>query len=257
MPPPRQLAELWTDLRVATGFLTRLPTGAAGLVGAQPALSRATRVYPVVGLGIGLAGGAVFWLAAALGLPPSIAGLIAVAATILLTGALHEDGLADTADGFGGGGDRARKLEIMRDPRSGAYGTAALVLSVAIRAAALAALAAPGAVVLALVAAHAASRALLPTAMATMPLARASGLAAAAGRPEPAEAGIALALAAAIALPAQGFGPGLAALLAGAFAAALVAWLAQAQIGGYTGDVLGALQQAAETAVLLTAVALT
>jgi adenosylcobinamide-GDP ribazoletransferase len=257
MPPPRQLAEWWTDLRVAAGFLTRLPTGATVPPGAERVLSRATRVYPVVGLGIGLAGGAAFWLATTLGLPPLIAGLIAVAATMILTGALHEDGLADTADGFGGGAEPGRKLEIMRDSRTGAYGAAALVLSIAIRGAALAALATPAAVVLALVAAHAISRACLPAAMATMPLARASGLAASAGRPEPAEAGIALALGAAIALLSQGFGLALAALLAGVFSAALVAWLAQAQVGGYTGDVLGALQQAAETAVLLTAVALT
>ncbi|MDH3970200.1 MAG: adenosylcobinamide-GDP ribazoletransferase [Rhodospirillales bacterium] len=256
MPPPPQLAEWSTDLRVAVGFLTRVPVGEIGPVGGVGSLSRATRVYPVVGLGIGLAGGAAYWLAAALGLPPLIAGLIAVAATMGLTGALHEDGLADTADGFGGGADPERKLEIMRDSRTGAYGAAVLVLSIAIRGTALAALAAPAAVVLALAAAHAVSRACLPAAMATMPLARSSGLAVATGRPEPRDAGIALSLAAAVAVLAQGFGAGLAALLAGVLGAALVAWLARAQIGGYTGDVLGALQQAAEIAVLLTAVAL-
>lgn len=254
MPPFPQLAEWATDLRVAVGFLTRLPVGGDSSAGS---LNRATRVYPVVGLGIGLAGGLAFWLATALGLPPLVAGLIAVAATMVLTGALHEDGLGDTADGFGGAAEPERKLEIMRDSRTGAYGAAALMLSIAIRGAALAALAAPAAVVLALAAAHAVSRACLPAAMATMPLARASGLAALAGRPEPADAGIALSLAAVVALLTQGVGGGLAALLAGALGAALVAWLARAQIGGYTGDVLGALQQAAEIAVLLTAVALT
>jgi adenosylcobinamide-GDP ribazoletransferase len=254
MPLPRQLAEWSTDLRVALGFLTRLPAGGTGAAGS---LSRATRVYPVIGLGVGLAGGAAFWLAGALGLPPLVAGLIAVAATMLLTGALHEDGLADTADGFGGGDGRARKLEIMRDSRTGTYGVAALALSIAIRGAALGALATPAAVFLALATAHAVSRACLPAAMTTLPPARASGLAAATGRPEPGDAGVALALAAAVALLAQGFGPGLAALLAGALSAALVAWLARRQVGGYTGDVLGAMQQAAEVAVLLSAVALT
>lgn len=255
-PDFTRLRAWWLDFALSLAFLTRLPN----LLAAPPedrGLGPALRTAPLIGIVIGLIGGAAFWLAGALGLPPALAALLAVGATLCATGALHEDGLADTADGFGGGGDPERKLEIMRDSRTGAYGAAALVLSIAIRGTALAELAAPAAVVLALAAAHAVSRACLPAAMATIPLARTSGLAAATGRPEPGDAGIALALAAAIALLAQGFGPGLASLLAGALGAALVAWLARAQIGGYTGDVLGALQQAAEIAVLLTAVALT
>ncbi len=254
MPSLVNLADWWTALRVGLIFLTRQPLRHDGAI-AGPELSRATRLYPLVGLAIGAAGGAVFWLAAAIGLPPLLAGLIAVAATMLLTGALHEDGLADTADGLGGGGDRARRLEIMGDSRSGSYGVAALILSIGLRAAALAALAAPAAVAGALVAAHAVSRACLPAAMAALPLAREDGLAAQAGQPEPAWAWTALALAALIALAVQGFATGSATLLAGALAAGLVAWLARARIGGYTGVVRGALQQAAETAVLLTVVA--
>jgi adenosylcobinamide-GDP ribazoletransferase len=248
------LADWWTDLRVGLIFLTRLPLRQDGSVAAGE-LSRATRVYPVVGVAIGAAGGAAFWLAAGIGLPPLLAGLIAVAVTMLLTGALHEDGLADTADGLGGGGDRARKLEIMADSRTGSYGVAALILSIALRGAALGALAAPAAVAGALIAAHAVSRACLPAAMAAMPLARGTGLAAATGRPQASWAWTALALAAVIVLPIQGLSTGSAALAAGALAAGFVAWLARVQIGGYTGDVLGALQQAAETAVLLSVVA--
>ncbi len=254
MPSLADLADWWTDFRVGLIFLTRLPLRYDGEI-AGSELSRATRLYPLVGLAVGAAGGAVFWLAAAIGLPPLLAGLIAVAATMLLTGALHEDGLADTADGLGGGGDRARRLEIMGDSRSGSYGVAALILSIGLRAAALAALAAPAAAAGALIAAHAISRACLPAAMATLPLAREDGLAAQAGQPQPGWAWTALALAALVALPVLGLGTGVAALLAGALAAGLVAWLARVRIGGYTGDVLGAMQQAAETAVLLTVVA--
>ncbi len=254
MPSLANLADWWTDFRVGLIFLTRVPLRHDGAI-AGDELSRSTRLYPLVGLAIGAAGGAVFWLAAAIGLPPLLAGLIAVAATMLLTGALHEDGLADTADGLGGGADRAHRLEIMGDSRSGSYGVAALILSIGLRAAALAALAAPATVAGALIAAHAVSRACLPAAMSTLPLAREDGLAADAGQPRGGWAWTALALGALIALPVLGPGIGAAALLAGALAAALVAWLARTRIGGYTGDVLGAMQQAAETAVLLTVVA--
>ncbi|MDH3473682.1 MAG: adenosylcobinamide-GDP ribazoletransferase [Rhodospirillales bacterium] len=253
------LQEWSADLQAATGFLTRVPLGR--FAPGEPAdMARATRAYPLVGAGIGLAGAGAFWLATVLGLPGLIAGLIAVAATMLFTGALHEDGLADVADGFGGGRDRAGKLEIMRDSRIGAYGVAALVLSIGLRAAALGELGAAESAGLVLIAAHAVSRALLPAAMTVLPLARSSGLAAATGRPSQAQAITALLLALVIALVITvglGSGAGLAAFAAAALGAVLVCWLAQAQIGGYSGDVLGAVQQAAETVFLLAVVALT
>ncbi|RIK85995.1 MAG: adenosylcobinamide-GDP ribazoletransferase, partial [Hyphomicrobiales bacterium] len=113
---------------------------------------------PVAGALVGLGVGAVAWLALALGLPASLAAAFALAAGIAVTGALHEDGLADTADGFGGGRDRDGKLAIMRDSRIGSYGVLALGLSLIARWAALAALAAasPAAALAAAVAAHAA-----------------------------------------------------------------------------------------------------
>ena len=101
-----------------------------------------------------------------------------VAATVLVTGCLHEDGLADTADGFGGGGSKERKLEIMRDSRSGAYGVAALVLSILLRVGAIASLVDPALVAAALIAAHAGARAAMPVFMAAVPRARHDGLSA-------------------------------------------------------------------------------
>ncbi|HYD98093.1 MAG TPA: adenosylcobinamide-GDP ribazoletransferase [Alphaproteobacteria bacterium] len=238
----------WRDeIRAAVIFLTRLPLRFEGVM--PDALGRrALRWFPVVGLGIGLCAAAVFALAAALGLPAGVAAVLAVMAQVWLTGALHEDGLADTADGFGGGLAAPRKLEIMRDSRLGTYGGAALFGTLALRATALAALA-PVEASLALMAAGAVSRGLVPAVAHALPPARPDGLAARQGRPDFDTAALAALIGAAAALP-LGFAA-LPALLLAAAAALFVAWLADRQIGGHTGDVLGATQQAAEVAVLL------
>ncbi len=244
----------WEELRLALGFLTRLPVPRSEEV--QPgALARAGWCFPVVGLGLGLMGGAAYAFVAALGLPPLPAALVAVGVTVVATGALHEDGLADTADGFFGGGSRDEKLAIMRDSRSGAYGVLALVFSVALRAAALAAIGDAGHVAAGLVAAHAAARGGVPLAMRALEPARLDGLGAAAGRPEARVAWAAAGLGAVIAVIVLGFVAGVAALVIGGGAMTLVAGLARRQIGGYTGDVLGAIEQAGEVVILLAAAA--
>ena len=150
---------------------------------AAGALGRALRLAPVIGAIVGLAGALAYWLAVALGLPPLIAGFAAVGITMVVTGALHEDGLADVADGFGGGDDVARKLEIMRDSRIGTYGVAVVVLSIASRGVALGALSSPEAAGMALIAAHTVSRSFLPAAMVALPPAKPDGLAASAAGP--------------------------------------------------------------------------
>jgi adenosylcobinamide-GDP ribazoletransferase len=243
------LADLVHDCKVALAFLTRLPA-----VTEPPphgtSLGASVVMFPLVGALIGLFGGGGYALVFWLGVPPLPAAVVALATTIWLTGALHEDGLADVADGFGGGRTREDKLRIMRDPRIGSYGALALLLGLLARAGALAALAAPSAVATALVVAGAVSRAALPPVMAMLPNARTDGLAAAAGRPHPLRAGAAVLVAALIAILLLGNAAG-AALLAGAGAAFAVAWLARSQIGGQTGDVLGAVQQLAEIGALL------
>ncbi len=238
------------DLKVATVFLTRLPVRVTGDL-PSTAIGRALRLAPLVGLLVGLAGGLAYGLALDLGLPPLVAGLLAVAVTMLATGALHEDGLADVADGFGGGRDAEGKRAIMRDSRLGTFGAASLFLSILLRAAALAA--AGGSGLAALVAAHAVSRALLAPVMAFTPAASTEGLAADAGDPSPRDAGIALALGGLLALLALGLSDALLALLLAAAAAGAILWLARRMIGGYTGDVLGAVQQMAEITILLVA----
>jgi adenosylcobinamide-GDP ribazoletransferase len=203
-----------------------------------------------------LVGAAVYELAGALHLPPMLAATLAVAATAAVTGALHEDGLADTADGFGGGVTRERKLEIMRDSRIGTYGVCALILSFILRIAALASLGDPGLAAAVLVAAHAGGRAPIPAFMRFVPAARADGMSADAGRPPQASATVALLLGFVALVVGLGLGGGaiVAVLLGVAFV--FMAWLCHRQIGGQTGDVLGALEQTGEIVVMLVAAAM-
>jgi len=255
-PPRRSRLTGWrAELTLAVIFLTRLPLSLRH--GPDPAMhARCMGWFPLVGAGIGLAGGAVLAAALALHLPPLAGGLLALAAMALLTGALHEDGLADLADGLGGGRTRDRALEIMRDSRVGSFGALALVLVVGLRAAALAAVPAPAAAVAALVIAAAVSRALLPLIAWTMEPARKDGLAASQGSPPGRRVVLALAsagglTAAAVATAGLPWTVPVLAAVAGALGAGAVALLALRRLKGYTGDVLGAAQQVAEAAILL------
>jgi adenosylcobinamide-GDP ribazoletransferase len=234
------------DVQAAVAFLTRLPVGAPG-----GPLARACWAFPIAGLLVGGAGGGVFAAADAAGLSSLVAALLAVAAMVVASGALHEDGLADTVDGLGGGATPERKLEIMRDSRSGVFGVLALIFSVALRAAAIAAIADPVAVMAALLMASALSRGLLAGMMRALPLASKDGLAAAAGRPGPGVVWSAAGLGGTVAVALFGPAAGIGALAIGVVGVAVVAGLARWQIGGYNGDTLGAAQQVAEIGVLI------
>lgn len=244
----------WIDcLKIAAAFLTRLPVEAPG----GHALARASNAFPLIGGLIGLVSGLVFLVAWWLSLGPWLAALAAVLAAIVLTGALHEDGLADVADGFGARGDQERRLAVLRDSRIGAYGVIALVLALGARIGGLAELGDPLPVLLTLVAAGAISRAAVVVAMRYMPAARRDGLGAGAGTPGAEETMVALAVAAVLAiamllpwawLPAV--------LFAGGFAW-IMAWRCSRAFGGQTGDVLGAVQQAAEIGVICAVAAVT
>jgi adenosylcobinamide-GDP ribazoletransferase len=238
---------------VAAAFFTRIPfaTPACGMV----RLADGAWAFPLVGAGIGAVAACAFLLAQLVGLGDWPAALLAVLAGLAVTGALHEDGLADTADGLIGGHDRAQRLAIMRDSRHGTFGVTAIALSLLLRAAALAAIGEAVHAGLALIAAHAAARAMLPPAMRGLAPARAEGLGAVAGRPPVLSAVAALAIGLLISLAALGPLRGaIAFALAGAAVAAAGA-LAYRRIGGYTGDVLGAFQQIGEIVMLLTAAA--
>lgn len=245
---------LITDLTTSLAFCTRLP-GVHSPAVEEPDIARASWAFPVVGALVGGLGALVYWLADGLYLDPILSSVLAVAATVLVTGALHEDGLADTADGFGARASRERKLDIMRDSEIGTYGTSALILSFMLRAGALVSLADPGLVAPALIAAHAGARATLPVFMRRVPNARQDGLAANAGEPPRQSALIAVLLGLLLLLLCLGLGASLIAGLLLASATGLMAWLCITQIGGQTGDVLGALEQVNEILILLVAAA--
>jgi adenosylcobinamide-GDP ribazoletransferase len=247
--------ELVRDIRIAILICTRLTFGYSGHIGSVE-LVRASWALPVAGIVVGAAGAAAFWAATALRLPATIAAALALVATLLLTGSLHEDGLADTADGFGGGWDRTRKLEIMRDSRLGAYGACAIAMSLLLRWAALAAMASPVRAAAALVAAHVSARAVLPAFMHVVPPARVDGLSARAGQPALRAAAAAAFVGVLTLALTMGFTAAVMGLLLAMIAGFLTAGLCLRQIGGQTGDVLGALEQVVEIIILLTAVAL-
>jgi adenosylcobinamide-GDP ribazoletransferase len=250
--PEGRLAELADDLKAGITVLTRLPFArATPIAGAD--LARATWTFPIAGIGIGVIGAVVYAIAHKLGMPGLVAAPLAVAATLATSGCLHEDGLADTADGFGGGATRERKLDIMRDSRIGNYGVCALAMSLLLRTGALAALADPALVVPALIAAHGAARATIPAFMFLVPPARSDGLSFQIGAPPPSRVLIAAVIGMAILAICLGPGLALVALLLLIAVMAAMAWLSLAEISGQTGDVLGALEQVSEIVILLVA----
>lgn len=241
------------SLAVAGAFLTRLPLRqGAGADGED--LARAAPLFGLVGAGIGaVVGGAAIGLSQIL--PPLIAGLLAVALELALSGAIHADGLADSADGLGGR-DREQSLEIMRDHTLGSYGASALALDLALKAAALGHLGEAGALG-AVVAALALSRA------APLPLGWLLGYArpgAGSGRLLAGQVGAASALAGmALAVLVAGAAAGLlvpALLVAVAAVTAAVGALSRRRLGGITGDVMGAAIELSATVALVVAVAL-
>lgn len=240
------MTQIRRELAAAFGLFTRLPTFTS-----EPPLdfARAVWAYPLAGAAVGLIGALADTLAVHLGMAAALAALWTLAAQMLVTGALHEDGLADTADGCLGGRTPERRLAIMRDSRIGPFGTLALILSTAIRATAITALADPGHVAMALVAAGALARGAIIVGLGAASPARTDGMAAGLGTLpwRQAATGLALALLAALLL-----GPGralIATALAVGIACAMGRWTTR-RIGGHTGDTLGATALLVECAVL-------
>jgi len=245
---------------LALQFFTRIPvTGRlAQWVGYSPAMLRASAAhFPAVGWVVGAIGALA--LAAALALwTPLIAAVLCTVVTVLVTGAFHEDGLSDVADGLGGASTRERALEIMKDSRIGAFGAIAVVLALGLKFALLAALAGQGAFVAcaALLAAHVLSRLAPLAVMRASPYVGGEG-----GKSKPmadAVSGTAVFVAVLWSLPAAallviagGVVNGVAAVVAGALVALFMVRLLRRRLGGFTGDGLGATQQLSELAIYL------
>ena len=249
------------DLAVLLRFFSRLPLPPLPFEDdphGRPDFARAAPMLPLAGMILHAIGAIVLLMMLGSGLSPLIAAILAVLALTWSTGAFHEDGLADTADGIGGGGNRDDKLAIMRDSRIGTYGTVALVFSLMLRVALLASLVErSGAVAaaLVLVASGGLSRvAALWLAVALAP-AHSDGAAFATGAPDMRRymltAIIAIVLAALLVTPMLGQAPFIAGLAGNLMAGRAAAQLAKRHLGGQTGDIAGATQQAAEIAFFL------
>jgi adenosylcobinamide-GDP ribazoletransferase len=255
-------AETLSSILSAAGFLSRLPMyklmPVMGIENPDNDFARTSRFFAPAGLIVALPAGILALVLSHTALSPFLIAALAIAALTASTGALHEDGLGDIADGLAGGATRERKLEIMRDSRIGTFAAVALILSVLIRVAALSAfLTADGGLrfLLAFLAIAAVSRGGIVWLWAYLPPAREAGLSRSQGMPSTGDAQFSLMLSIAIGLvfllPLFGLARTLFILALGALA--LVAWggICRRQIGGHTGDALGAAQQICEIALLL------
>ena len=242
-------------LRALT-FLTRLPPSRHAFTGTHP-LGEDVHAFPLAGFIATVPAVVVLWLASSLGLTPLIAAVLAVATQIATTGALHEDGLGDVADGIGGHHERDRALAIMKDSRVGSYGALALVVSVTLRIALVAALIGMSteASVLALFAVASVSRGAMAWLWSSLPSADPGGLADSVGRPDRAKGRAALLIGLAVYVVAGLFAVGAGSTLAGfVLASVALLWFRESltrRLGGQTGDTLGAAQQLVEIAALL------
>lgn len=244
---------MMNDIRLVLAFLTRLPISVGNDMPATGALARSMWAFPLVGIVIGGVGGALFITAIWAHLPSSVASVLALASMIATTGALHEDGLADMADATGGT-TRERKLEIMKDSRIGTYGVVALLLVLLLKAFTLpvfAGMTGALSLLLLLISSGSISRAVIVAACYALPSVRANGLSASAGRPTLGILVAAIAIALTIAFLALPLSVFIAGSIGSIIGAGAIMALAQQQIGGQTGDVLGACQQLSEIGFLL------
>lgn len=243
-----------SDIAAALGLFSRLPVP-VDTEAAQARGARAAWAWPVAGAILGALAALAGAIGLALGLGPMLTAALVIAVQVITTGAMHEDGLADAADGLWGAWDRDRRLDIMKDSRIGTYGVLALILSLVLRWSAITALISAGHLWGVLIVAGAVSRAPLPAMMGWMPNARNAGLSHSVGRPADQTIWAAFLAAGIIGIVLGGWWIFVLALTCGGTAATCAA-IARAKIGGQTGDILGATQQMTEIAAFVTLAAL-
>ncbi len=240
---------------IALQFLTRIPLKRIDPL-PDDWLPRSAKYMPLVGALIGLMTGAVVLISTFIFSWP-VPIIIGLTFAILLTGALHEDGLADTVDAFGGGASRERCLEIMKDSRIGTYGTLALIATLALKATALAQIDAVSAVRI-LIAAYSGARLAAILGLALLPYAGGENVKVSRAPSDMTGSEIAVAIATGLILGLLVLSPivFLASTVLAGVTASVIAWIARRKIGGYTGDVLGAIEQIYEMAFVVFAVAI-
>ncbi|MEP0519121.1 MAG: adenosylcobinamide-GDP ribazoletransferase [Hyphomicrobiales bacterium] len=242
------------DLLICLMFFTRLPVRLN--LKTQVSLHVSVHMYPYAGAIVGFLGALVILSATILGLSPVPTAILAITAMVFTTGALHEDGLADMADGFGGGHDRQRKLDIMKDSRIGTYGVLALIFSQGLRIAVLAELIglSPVGGVISVILAAVFSRTISMLFWASLTPARGDGLSKSSGQPDRIALAIAMGLSLSLMALLQSFGFGFVPLIVAMMGALvslfLLVWLCKRQIQGQTGDTIGATQQISELAFM-------
>lgn len=249
------------DTLSALRFYSRLPipsrANGADAYG-PPDMDQLAYAIPLAGAAMGALGAIMLVVAVALSFPPYLCAALALSVMVLASGAIHEDGLADTADGWGGGRDKEKRLAIMRDSRVGSFGAVALVLSLLLRVGAISALIVasdPARAGLVLVAAAASSRAMGIALLRALPPARMDGASASFGQPSARAAMACLLMAAliviAILVPLYGVGAAFSGLLGLVLSLYVMVGFSRRLLGGQTGDVSGATQQISEIVFLL------
>jgi adenosylcobinamide-GDP ribazoletransferase len=239
------------DIAAAFMLLTRIPVPWNRISKQAPDLGASLWAYPLVGGGVGGLGALIFVACQMLSLSDPIAVIIALCGAIFATGAFHEDGLADVADGLGGGIDRTCKLDIMRDSRIGTYGGLALLLAIFLKIAGLTSISVdmiPSAFIVAAIV----SRLMIVFTLKIFSPARKDGLSTQTGKPTLARIGIACLLSGLSLLILTGVQVGAFVFLSAFLAMAIMGLIANRQVGGFTGDALGAVQQLSELAIILT-----
>ena len=240
------------DIILGISFLTRLP-----IPHSQPYkrfLMQSAWSFPLVGVFLGFLGGSVSWFLLELQLPLLIVSFLTIGTLILLTGGLHEDGLADMADGFGGGSNPENKIAIMRDSQIGTYGTLILILVIAVKAAAIETLLGKDNslnCMVALIVSGSVSRSLMVCVAYTLDHASEKGLGKFAGKPNSQTVISSLFITVITSIFLLPIIKVMIALTLATLTATAIGFLAKRQINGYTGDILGATQQLSEVIVLI------
>lgn len=237
---------------ISLSFFTRLPFGRFSPPMDSVPLSQLVWAFPIAGAVIGAFSAAAYALLLAIGLAPLMAGILTVAFQLWVTGGLHEDGLADTADGFAGGYTTQSRLRIMKDSSIGSFGALALIITLSLRFYAMMIVQFPFVLAAFFIASGALSRAMIAVGMYALPGARADGLANWAGRPTQVQLAVSLLLACLMTLALLQVNGLYIILLALALGGA-TCWLSKRKIGGITGDVYGAIQQVVETGIMVAA----